>query len=88
MENKKLFEKRVHQCMDELPLPITKKVKQHYYNQYYSWSEEVKNLCHKKRKDFMENKKRKLPIWEFSYIVNVLCEVYEIERRDKMKQKK
>ena len=88
MENKKLFEKRVHQSMDELPLPITKNVKQHYYNQYYGLSEEVKNLFHKKRKDFMKSNQRKVPLWEFSYFVNVLCEVYEIERRDKMKQKK
>ena len=88
MENKKLFEKRVHQCMDELPLPITKNVKQHYYNQYYIQSEEVKNLFHKEREDLMEYKKCKLPLWKFSYYVNVLCEVYEIDRRDKMKQKK
>ena len=88
MENKKLFEKRVHQCMDELPLPITKKVKQHYYNQYYGLSEEVKYQFHKKRKDFMKSNQRKVPIWEFSYFVNVLSEVYEIDRRDKMKQKK
>ena len=88
MENKKLLEKRVHQFMDELPLPITKNVKKYYYNKYYSQSEEVKNLFHKKRKDFMKSNQRKVPLWEFSYFVNVLCEVYEIERRDKMKQKK
>ena len=88
MGNKELFVKRVHQSMDELPFPITKNEKQHYYNQYYIQSEEVKNLFHKKRKDFMKSNQRKIPLWKFSYFVNVLCEVYEIERRDKMKQKK
>ena len=86
MENKKMLEKLFHQCVDELPKPITKNEKQLYYSIYYGMSEELKSKCNKLRKGLVENTNLlKVPIWDFIYITKIMGRVKEIERRNKMK---